>query len=532
MKYLVILLLSGVFYHATSQVKNPRHKIELDTALSWKYIQSGEKKYSSNDYEGALVDFKMAITNNSHSGKAFRLKGNSERKLEQYDSAIISYTKAIAINDLDAMSYLGRAESHRFKNNCLNALNDYNKTIELNPKNIDAYFGRGCCDYNLDMHDQCISDFTKYLDKRPNSSLAHFFRGVSYSLTDKNHEAIKDLSKYLREQKANAIPVAHYFRGASYTSVSDENIANADSAIADLRKYLEEVPNHPSSYKFLGLAYSIKNDSLMAKKYFKQAALLKPDDGQIYYNWANLELSVGNYSKAVELYNEALSKVAITQMNDLYCQLGLAKIGLKDTLGALSDFDKSVQIDSNYLKVYQKRLSLIGNIPKYSRIAIHDLTRMIWLRGILNPEDTISVSYLYSQRGLIHLRAGNIEAARTDEDKAVSLTPKYAYSYLMRVFVALLLNPKNESDLLRDVEKAISLDKQRWDSYFLKALVMDHFGDKGKEKCECIRKAITLGGEVSKEVEDYYCKGKHSKDANGTFSFMILPHPKTVEVKR
>ncbi len=527
MKYYIIVLISTLlFYRATSQsLKKDIHRYEADTALSWKYLLSGERKYKFGSYADALADFKMAINYNHRNEKALRLKGNSEHHLEQYDSAIKSYTKALAINASDVLSYKGRAESLRYIENCEDALKDYDRAILLDSKDLELFFGRGSCAFASGLYDLCISDMSIYLAQRPGPR-AHFFRGSAYASINKFHEAVNDLTKYIDED--GEMQGAYYFRGTAYTILSNENISNADSAIADLKKFISSVPDNASAYKFLGIAYSVKRDSLSARRYFKQALTINPDDGQIYYSLGNLELVWGYYSKAVELYNMALTKEPIEQLNDLLCQSALAKAGLKDTLGALTDFAKSLKVDSNYLKTYEKRINLIGAKRRYAKLVIHDLTKMIWLRGLMNPEDTITLSYLYSQRGVVHANTGNKELAKADEDKAVSLTPKYFYSYLMRAFVGLLLKSEDNTSILGDIEKSVSLETEKWESYFLKAIALDNFDDKSKEKCECIKKAIKLGGAITKEIEDYYCKGKRSKKSNALYTFYIDPHLKKV----
>ena len=93
----------------------------------------------------------------------------------------------------------------------------------------------------------------------------------------------------------------------------------------------------------------------------------------------------------------------------------------------------------------------------------------------------------------------------------------------MRAFVALISNPDSKSALLEDVDKSIRLDGERWDSYFLKAMILDYFDDKGKAKCECIKNAISRKAPMTKELEDYYCKGRKLKNKSTSFSFAILP---------
>ncbi len=61
------------------------------------YRESGNIKYNSEDYQGAISDYTKAIEINPGFSDAYCNRGSAKNELKDYSGAISDYTKAIEL---------------------------------------------------------------------------------------------------------------------------------------------------------------------------------------------------------------------------------------------------------------------------------------------------------------------------------------------------------------------------------------------------------------------------------------------------
>ena len=126
----------------------------------------------------------------------------------------------------------------------------------------------------------------------------------------------------------------------------------------------------------------------------------------------NLEAAVDAYTKAIEL---APTIAAVS-----YNNRGSAKHDLGQSLAALADYDRAIELNPNYATAYNNR----GNAKE--RLGQHDAAFADYDRAIeLDPTFAIA----YSNRGEMKHNLGRHEAALTDLDRAIELDPTLADAY-------------------------------------------------------------------------------------------------------
>ena len=104
------------------------------------YYNSGMKKFSDGDDEGAIEDL----------SKAIELKA---------DYVYAYYNRALV-----------NAESAKYEE----ALPDYNKVIELDPKNVQAYNNRGSVKFSLNDYKSAKKDFEKAIELDPDFVVGYY----------------------------------------------------------------------------------------------------------------------------------------------------------------------------------------------------------------------------------------------------------------------------------------------------------------------------------------------------------------------
>lgn len=68
------------------------------------------------------------------SSQGYVNSGNSKQLSKQYDAAIKDYTKAIEMDGKNTEAYFQRAKVYNFKDDKKNAIKDFQTVVELDPK--------------------------------------------------------------------------------------------------------------------------------------------------------------------------------------------------------------------------------------------------------------------------------------------------------------------------------------------------------------------------------------------------------------
>ncbi len=146
--------------------------------------------------------------------------------------------------------------------------------------------------------------------------------------------------------------------------------------------------------------------------------LLNPANASAYYNRGFERLDIGDYQGAIDDYTRALQ--IDSNQPTAYNNRGLAKFQVGDFAGAVADYTRSLELNSNESVVYFNRGFARFNLGDYAG-AIGDYTESI----LKAPEQT--GAYFY--RGEAYGRLGNYQQAAEDYSRAIQLNPQDAVAY-------------------------------------------------------------------------------------------------------
>ncbi len=126
---------------------------------------------------------------------------------------------------------------------------------------------------------------------------------------------------------------------------------------------------------------------------------------------------------------------------------GNARKEMGDLSGALSDYTKALDLDSNLPQVYNNRGNILKAMGDYEA-AIKDYDRAIEL----NPR----FAFAYNNRGAARFLKGDMDRAVSDYNKAIKLKPDYALAYANRGLVFLTRGEERRAE--SDFRKCEKLD--------------------------------------------------------------------------
>ena len=289
------------------------------------------------------------------------------------------------------------------------AIEVFDKVIAEDPKNEVALYYRALAKYNLSRFDEAIKDADELVKMQPENPAVYGLRS-SFKIGKKDLQgALKDYDKSIQLSPKN---ISLYFSRADLKVM----LQDTNGAIEDMNRVLEINPNSAKAYIY-------RADFKFSKNDFKG--------------------SEADYTKAIEV--EPINELA-------YAYRGILKLTIyKDSVGALKDFDKSIQIKPNEVAhTFRAQISMSKN--DYDN-GIKDLDSAIKI----NP-NYVNARVLRGaiRFGILH----KLEGALEDHSKAIELQPNNALYYTYRGDVRAELGDEGNSQA--DYSKAEALDPNVW----------------------------------------------------------------------
>jgi|GEM_PF-535753 len=278
------------------------------------------------------------------------------------------------------------------------------------------------------------------------------------------------------------IPTKEILRASDTKSFIEATRAGKHTqALKSAKNLIRDFPANSLSYFACGLAYmnlKFYSDSELA---LKQAIKLRPDFGSA---WLGLDVVYHAQGKT-ELRNSAIQQLTSLnpQSHDLFDN-PLVRIG------SLAFLSRRIEIDPRNPMMYWKR----GNgllSDGDSNGAISDFNKSIQLRSQSTSP--------YLSRARAKSYNGDYAGALADINYAIRLSSTNAHAYNSRAWTLFMMG--NLSSALTDANKAIELDSQYSNAYGTRGWIEFAAGDIQKAKDDC-RKAVELARDTSVPLYD------------------------------
>jgi len=190
---------------------------------------------------------------------------------------------------------------------------------------------------------------------------------------------------------------------------------------------------------------------------------------------------------------------AQTAADEFYKQ-GCKKMKDQDFRGAISDFSKAIELDTNHLSAYNNRaVSKDESGEKMGAILDLDKTIELFSKNETSPS---RLAMLYGYRAFLKNDTKNYQGALADYSKALEMDPKgeyYNYRGLIKT------QTDDNKGAINDFTKAIELEPKNGSFYHSRGDAKYVLGDIAAA-CIDYKEAFKLGNNYSKEVIGKYCK--------------------------
>jgi tetratricopeptide (TPR) repeat protein len=433
------------------------------------------------DIDEAFGLLNKAIEINPNDDFAFSIRGSVFKRYEKYDLALADYCKAIELDPEYADYYNLRASVYRNLNQEEKTLLDYTKAIELDPDNQNIWYGRGYAYYHFNRYTEALDDFQKVLELDSLNGDAINWMGVIYRNLGDLALAIKTYERGIALEEINPQSAAFCYRNRAMIY---ETLKDYDLAIDDLDKAINLDPKNGGRYFLRANIYRDLNKKTKALIDYTEAIKLDPKNqlfyfyrGGIHYQYQDYNEALDDFQKVLEL--DSLNGDAITYIGVIYQDQGeidmaiqtyeqgiaLEKINPQSAAYsfrnrgsiyesqekynlALTDYTKSIQLDSNNPFRYQTRANLYFALNDENK-ALDDYSKAIEL----DPENT----RLWYNRGTANYHFNRYTEALDDFQKVLELDSLDVNAIN---YIGVVYKEKRETDLaIQAYERGIALEE-------------------------------------------------------------------------
>jgi serine/threonine protein kinase len=275
-----------------------------------------------------------------------------------------------------AQYYINRADIREKEQDFSKALADYDKAIELDPQS--AYHSQRGCLKGLNLNDRsgAMADLDKAIELDPQDAKVHIQRGCfKWLILDDRAGAMADLDKAIELDPQNGN--RYHVRG----SLKLSKLNDRAGAMADFNKAIELDPQDAATYANRAYLKDLLNDVSGAMADYDKAIELNPQEGHHYYRRGVL--------KDILISTKGFAKFK----RWVFSYGNHDGVNFNDLSGALSDYNKAIELLPEYAHAYYARGVLKKNQIKDKTGAIQDFRRAA---SLYRQQDGISKYIGYS----------------------------------------------------------------------------------------------------------------------------------------
>jgi tetratricopeptide (TPR) repeat protein len=367
-----------------------------------------------------------------------------------------------------AMDFYEAGKDKQLQQDYRGAISDYTKAIGLDNNFTAAYESRAYCRSNLADFNGAIADISMAIKVEDLDSLKsdlYIYRG---QLKEESGDYLGAMDDYGQAIEHFAAGGGHSFRGSL-----NQRYGLSERALVDLDEAIKKWPKGWNDYTMRGRA--------------------KLDLGD--YKGAVLDFAISIKNNTFDSAGNFPVYINKTTAAQSFFHRGFAKSFLKDKIGALSDFDKSIELGLEDWRVYYYR-GMFREELKNDVGALSDYSKAIELN------DTIP--NVFYRRGLVKVYLKSFNGALLDFSSAIRLDSDNSVCYFKRGEVKRLL--EDFKGAIADYNSAISLDASALPSYYGRGVAKFMLSD-FRGAIADINMALAFNKEFADEGLAYFVRG-------------------------
>lgn len=440
--------------------------IELQPKNAYNYMMRAKYYWRQNYQAFALDDFNKAVSLAPKKIEIIQERLNYFLTFQKWEKALKDLDTCIELDPQNTALYSDKGNVLGMLGKAKEALEYHNKALSLEDSDYTSYYNRSLVYYQLENMDKVCEDRKKAL-----------------ILAEKNHgkkETIKELKEGI-EELCNPDKASYYYQ----RGIANYNLSNFEKAVKYYEEGLKKFPQH-------SLMLSFKANALMAMNQHESAIVNYKKSLKYQDN------AISEQKKSQNYQDKDVNFITASYLSSVYSKMSEAYIYLQKNKIALALADSSIQASLEYQNQFLELKNEISyshnlrgiayaNMEKYKEAEKAFLESIKYNRN--NPYPYINLARLnigkhlakqntkkqtilglqindgYGINSSIKIPLWKKEDINTEVlrdalnkcDKAIAIDKNYAYAYLLRAKIKILLNYQ---DYCLDALRAKSLGIQ------------------------------------------------------------------------
>ncbi|MFX0033770.1 MAG: tetratricopeptide repeat protein, partial [Candidatus Hermodarchaeota archaeon] len=448
--------------------------IELDPKDPGPYHDRGAIFMGQRDPERALEYFEKSVDVDPNFLGGWVSKGLALSILKRYEEALKCFDKVIEINP-------NFKEARRMKAMVLRELGRDSEVVDTldiltskDPENFDAWINKGIELLRIKHDSEALESFERAIELNSKSGKAWTLKAVALRGLRQVDEAIECFDKAIELDPED-------FNGYFEKAQTLVTLRRIDDAVNLCDEALEAIPNSHELLFLKGHLLGLKKDFKQALEYIDKALKIKPD-----FKPAQEAKKIASEMLKVHPPEEEVKKLLLSNPTDAagFYNKAYALNSVGDYEKAIEMYDEALKLKPDFIQALHNKGALLGQLKRYDEAleCMDDALK-------ISPNDFRILSNKAAT--LMYLKR-NEEALETIE-KVLELKPKYADGWINKGSILVGFNKHQEA--LECYEKAIDINPNYDKAWYNKSVVLKKLGrteeaEKAKKEAILINPAL------------------------------------------
>ena len=449
--------------------------LSIDRRNDRAYIGLAQMNLARKDTTLALENLNKGIELNKNNATAYVMRAEiATRTRGDFEGGLADMDSAILLEPRYAGYFINRAYMKYNLDDYFGAMADYDYALSLEPASVEAHFNRGLLRAEVGDNNKAITDFDYVLKSNPSNFMALYNRALLHMRTGQFREAVKDFTAILK--KYPEFEAGYMARGEAKRRMGDYKGGDADyeRAMAIFRRN----KTHVSTFN------PAEIEATAAIKKAEQRVLDgndEPETAEEIINRFNTLLTVTETDPVKPEY--ANRQRGHIQNDNIEVEpmpmFTLSYYAQDNKLNGNTHITREIA-DANDLRLLPGKLTLVSGEPQLGEEEIQrHFSNIEYYNSLLSMDNPRSIDYF--ARGLDYLLVKNPDAAISDVDAAIALSPGFTLAYVLRAdahfmqYLMAQVRDKSEGELqLSDPDaKVQTMMRQRQDIAALDLVIAD-----------------------------------------------------------
>lgn len=401
--------------------------LQLDRRNDRAYIGLAQMNLAKADTTAALENLNKSLSLSKNNAAAYVMRAEiATRSLHDFQSAVADMDSAILLEPHYAGYFINRAYMKYNIDDYFGAMADYDYALGLDPTSTEAHFNRGLLRAEVGDNNRAISDFNYVLKKDASNFMALYNRALLHLRTRQYRNAVNDFTAILK--KYPNFEAGYMARAEAKRRMGDNKGSEADleMAIAIFRRNKTHVSTFDPAE--IEVAAAVKKAEQRALNRGKD----EPETAEEIMERFNTLLTVKDMNPVKPEY--ANRQRGHIQNDNIEVEplpmFTLSYFSKDNKLNGNTYYIREIG-DINESRLLRGTLTLINGEHQLDEEEIQrNFANIDYYNSLIASSKPRSIDYF--ARGMEYMLVKNPDAAISDADVAIAMSPQFMLAYFMR----------------------------------------------------------------------------------------------------